>query len=85
MSKAAYRGIVKDGAVVLEEAADLPDGAEVLGMPIEEPRGSPGTVLAAIDAPPHIDPEDVDELMRFIEEGKRPVHYDNPLTRKRKS
>jgi hypothetical protein len=84
MDKTAYKGIVKSGTVVLEEAADLPDGAEVLVMPIGAPRGSSKAVLAAIDAPPHIKAEDVDEPIQLIEEGKRPVHYDNPMTRKRK-
>jgi hypothetical protein len=84
MGKTGYKGIVKGGTVVLEEAVDLPEGAEVLVTPVAPPKGSPRAVLAAIDAPPHIKPEDVDELMLLIEKGKRPIRYENPLTRKRK-
>lgn len=41
---------------------------------------------AGIDrsGPPHVKPGDVDELVRLIEEGKRPVRYESPLTRRRK-
>lgn len=69
---------------MLEEGTDLPDGAKVLVTPLKAENGSPQAVLAAMDAPPHVKPEDVDELMRLIKEGKRPVRYDNPLTRRRK-
>jgi len=52
----------------------------VLVTPLEEAKGSPQAVLAAALAPPHVKSEDVDELMRLIKEGKRPVRYDSPLT-----
>ena len=84
MSKPAYKGVVKGRTVVLEKVADLPEGAEVLVTPLEEEKGSPQELLAAIDAPPHVKPGDVDELMRLIEKGKRPIRYGNPLTRKRR-
>ena len=51
--------------------------------PVEAAKGSPQAVLAAIGAPPHVRPEDVDEMLRLIEKGKRPVRYENPLKRKR--
>lgn len=84
MSKPAYKGVVKGRNIMLEEGVDLPEGAKVLVTPLEAEEGSPQALLAAMDAPPHCKPEDVDELMRLINEGKRPVRYDNPLTRKRK-
>lgn len=84
MSKPAYKGVVKGRSVMLEEGTDLPDGAKVLVTPLKAENGSPQALLAAMDAPPHVKPEDVDELMRLIKEGKRPVRYDNPLTRRRK-
>lgn len=83
MGKAVYKGIVKGRTVVLRKADDLPEGAEVLVMPVGPPSGSPRAVLRAMDAPPQISPEDVDELMRLIGEGKRPVRYDSPLAAKR--
>ena len=64
--------------------AELPEGAEVLVTPLEAKKGSPPTLLAAINAPPHVNPKDVDKFMRLIEKGKRPVRYGNPLTPKRK-
>lgn len=84
MSKPAYKGVVKGRNIMLEEGVDLPEGAKVLVTPLEAEKGSPQALLAAMDAPPHCNHEDVDELMRLINEGKRPVRYNNPLTRKRK-
>ncbi len=79
MSKPAYQGIVKGRTIVLKEPADLPEGSEVLVSPIEAVKGSPQAVLAAINAPPQVDSKDVDEMMRLIERGRRPVRYENPL------
>lgn len=84
MNKTAYKGVVKGRTVVLKEAPDLPEGAEVLVTRLETLKGSPQAVLAAINAPPYIKPEDVDNLMQRIEEGKRPVRYESPFTGKRK-
>ena len=69
---------------MFDRAAELPEGAEVLVTELEAKKGSPQTVLAVVDAPPHVSPKDVDELMRLIEKGKLRVRYENPLTRKRK-
>lgn len=84
MAKSTYRGIVKGGTIVVEEAADLPEGTEVLVTSLDARRGSPQAVLRAMEDQPHVTPEDVDELMRLIQEGKRPVRYQNPFTPKRK-
>jgi hypothetical protein len=84
LSKPAYKGVVRGGNVVFDRPAALPEGAEVVVTEIEAKRGSPQTVLAVVDAPPHVDPKDVDTLMRLIEKGKRRIRYANPLTRKRK-
>ena len=84
LSKPAYKGVIKGRTVVLETVADLPDGAEVLVTPLEAEKGSPQAILAAMDAPPHVKPGDVDELMRLVEKGKRPIKYGDPLTRKRR-
>ena len=70
--------------MVFDRPAELPEGAEVLVTELEVKKGSPQTVLAVVDAPPHVDPKDVDTLMRLIKKGKRRVRYANPLTRKRK-
>jgi len=69
VSKPAYKGIVKGGTVVFDRPAELPEGAEVLVTELEAKAGSPQTVLAVVDAPPHVRPEDVDKLMRLIKKG----------------
>ncbi len=84
MTQPVYKGIVRGKAVMLQEPVDLPEGTEVIVTPLAAAQGSPQAVLAAMDAPPHVQPEDVEELRRLIEEGKRPVRFDNPLARKRK-
>jgi len=84
MTQPVYKGIVRGKAVMLQEPVDLPEGTEVIVTPLAAAQGSPQAVLVAMDAPPHVQPEDVEELRRLIEEGKRPVRFDNPLERKRK-
>lgn len=61
----------------------MPNGTEVLVMPLPGPPGSPQAVLDAMRAEPHLSKEDVDELDRAIQEGKRPVSYRNPLNKRR--
>lgn len=80
MSTTIYRGVVREGAVILEQPGGLPDGTEVQVTPIEARLGSPRAILEAVESPPYVDPEAVDELMRGIEEGRQPVNRDNPLT-----
>ena len=84
MTQAIYKGIVKGKAVMLEESANLPEGTKVVVTPLEAAKGSPLALLAAMDALPHVKPEDVEELRRLIQEGKRPVRFGNPLVRKHK-
>jgi hypothetical protein len=81
MSAASYKGIVKGNTVILEKEPELPDGTEVLVTPLEMIKGSPQAILAAAKASPRLKPGDVEELLQLIEEGKRPVRSDNPLTR----
>ncbi len=81
MSTITYRGIVKGNTIILEKEPKLPDGTEVLVTPMEFVKGSPQAILSAAKASPQLQPGDVEELLRLIEEGKRPVRYDNPLTR----
>jgi len=82
MAQATYKRTVRAGAVILDRDADLPDGTGVIVTPVEPVKGSREAVLAAVNAPPHLKPGDVAELLRLIEEGKRPVRHDNPLTRR---
>ncbi len=80
-----YKGIVKGNVIQLEEQVALPEGTEVevvvkkrqeAGEAAQgSPKGSPQALLAVFDTPPHCAPEDVDTLLRAIEEGKRPVRF----------
>jgi len=79
MVMTACKGVVKGKKVLLEEGAELPDGTEVVVSPIAMAKGSPAAVLAAMKAPPHLKPEDVDEFERLIKEGQRPVSYESPF------
>jgi hypothetical protein len=76
MSVITYQGTVRNGAVILEEGAALPDGTQVLVTPLGLVPGTPQAVLAAMRAEPHLRPEDVDEFERLIEEGERPLAPD---------
>jgi hypothetical protein len=78
MSNNNYRGVVRGGTVVLlEKSPTLTEGTEVLVTPIGQP-GTAAAVLAAVEAPPHVPPEWVDELEQMIAGGRRsPMR--NPL------
>ena len=81
MPDAVYRGTVRGKTVVLDDGVDLPDGTRVVMRPEDPRKGTPAAVLAAMMAPPHIEEGDTAELMRLIDEGKRPVDYSDPLDR----
>lgn len=83
MNQAVWRGIVKGRKVILDKEAKLPDGTAVLVTPLTAAKGSPEAVLAAMDAPPHPQPHDVEELRCLIEGGKRKIRFVNPLIHKR--
>jgi hypothetical protein len=78
-SNRTYRGVVRKGAVILGEDFDLPEGTPVEVRPELATRGTPGAILAAAKAPPHVDETAVDELMGKIAEGRRPVRFDSAL------
>jgi hypothetical protein len=68
----SYRGVVRGGTIVLlEKAATLPEGTEVRVTPVGKP-GTAAAVVAAVEAPPHVPPEWVDELEELIAAGRRP-------------
>ena len=75
------KGTVRNGKVVLKNASAFADGTEVVVSPLVP--GSPQAVLAAMAAPPHLDPKDVDEFERLLAARKRPLSRSNPLTGKR--
>lgn len=82
-NKTSYRGHVEDGGVVLHERTSLPDGTEVLVVPLDPAPGSPAAVLAAVKRLRGIKSEDVDDLMSFVKEGRHPANYRDPLRPRR--
>lgn len=72
-----YRGIAKGKTIELNESLPYRNGQEVAVSvePVAEqpPRGSPTAVREAMHKPPHLLPEDVEELEKAIERGKLAV------------
>ena len=78
MSNNSYGGVVCGGTVILlEKSPTLHESTEVLVTPVEQ-TGTAAAVLAAVEAPPHVPPEWVDELEQLIVGGRRPPMR-NPL------
>ncbi|HEX3149890.1 MAG TPA: hypothetical protein VHR66_17570 [Gemmataceae bacterium] len=72
MSIDTFRGIVRGSNIVLlEKGPSLREGTEVLITPIHPP-GSAAAIIAAIESPPHVPSEWVDELELLIAGGARP-------------
>ena len=72
------RSVTATRGVVFEEGASLPEGTPVR-ITVESGRGSPQAVLEAMGQPPHVSEEDVAELVKELERGKRPIQFDSPL------
>lgn len=80
MTSGTYRGVVRDGMIVLREAeAPIAEGTEVLVTPVAGPPGSPAAVLAAVEASPRVPAEWVDELEQLIAQGQRPPARPDPF------
>lgn len=72
-----YRGIVKGKTIQLEEPLPYSEG-QLVSVSIEPLRpevqpGSPVAVLKVMRDLPHLNPKDVDELEKAIEQGRLPV------------
>jgi len=86
MAQMTYRATVRGGVIELDDEVALADGAEVEVVVKEEPehgltpqgcrKGSPQAILAALAVAPRCTPEDVDALMKAIEEGKQPSRFE---------
>jgi hypothetical protein len=75
-----YTGIAKSKVIELDDALPYPEGqpVNVSVEPADDalPLGSPASILRAMSEPPHLDPEDVDELLRVIKEGRLRTRYE---------
>ena len=72
-----YKGVAKGKIIELEEPLPYSEGQPV-SVSIEPLRGdyqagSPAAILKAMRDLPRLNPEDVDELERVIEQGRLPV------------
>jgi hypothetical protein len=79
----SLRGRVLNGVVVLQSPDSLPEGTLVQVTPLaSSPKASNSlTVIAAMEAEPHLSLEDIDELKRAIASGKRPAPPIDPFPR----
>jgi hypothetical protein len=73
------RGRIKNGVVILDPGPSLPDGTLVQVTPLSLEAGNPLAVIAAMEAEPHLSPEDVAELERAIGAGRRPAAELDPF------
>jgi hypothetical protein len=81
-----YRGVVRGGQVVLLDRNTLPpDGTEVLVTVVDSVPGTVTAVLAAVEAPPHVPGEWVDELELLIAAGQRPPARNDPFAEDREN
>ncbi len=80
MANVSYRGVVRGGMVLLEKAAPLTEGTEVLVTPVERAPGSAAAILAAVEASPQVPDAWVDELEQLIAQGRRPPARPDPFT-----
>ena len=72
-------GRVKNGVVVLQNGAILPEGTLVQVSPVSYEARNPLAVIAAMEAEPHLSAEDIAELRRAIAAGKRPAAAIDPF------
>jgi len=78
-----YKGLAKGKVIELQEPLPYPEGqpinVSVEPAPNDLPSNSPQRIRQAMDEPPHLEPEDVDALEQLIQDGKLPVHQENPF------
>jgi hypothetical protein len=68
-------GIVK----TIKKGLGIEEGTSSI-IPFES-RGTPGEILKIINATPHLDIQDTDELRRLIKEGKQAARFEDPFSR----
>jgi hypothetical protein len=74
-----HKGVLDEHAIVLEEDASILNGSDAQVSSMASEPGSPATILAAMKSPPHLSEEDVAELERATEVGRRPLARLEPL------
>jgi hypothetical protein len=73
MNQQSFRGVMKgQSLVILETPVPLPDGTPVQVTSVASEVRSAAAVLAAMDAEPHLSPDDVAELEEAIASRRRP-------------
>ncbi len=80
MANGTYRGVVRDGAVVmLDEPGSLAEGTSVLIIPVPAKPGTGAALIESLASVPPVPKEWVDELERLISEGERPPTTEDPF------
>jgi hypothetical protein len=72
-------GRVENGVVVLHNGPALPEGTLVEVTPLPYQAGDPLALIVAMEAEPHLSPEDVAEFERALAAGKRPAAAIDPF------
>jgi hypothetical protein len=75
----SLRGHVRNGVVVLNNGPPPPEGTVVEVTPVADARGNSLAVIAAMEAEPHLSPDDMAELERAIAAGRRPAAAIDPF------
>ena len=71
MNNSSYRGVVVGKTIVLMgDVSPLPEGSEVIVLPVSS-AGNSVEIMAAVDAPPHLTQDDIDEFELAIAQGRR--------------
>jgi len=78
-----YKGIVKGSWIKMKDKVFLPEGTEV-EIVVEEPlasfrKGSPSSILRAIQSAPPLKKEEIEDLRQAISKGKTAVDWSSPL------
>lgn len=81
-AQVTFKGVVKGGAVVLDDGVALPDGTQVVVTVEPSGAGSPLGLLTVMAQAPRLAEEDVAALVQEIERGKRPIQCGSPLDRR---
>jgi hypothetical protein len=81
-----YRGIVKGKVIEFDQTLPFREGQSVsvsVAVSGENGQSVAARIIEAMRTPPHLDPRDVDEMERAIEEGSVPVRdagiFDNEI------
>jgi len=71
MATASYRGVVRSGVVLLDDAAFLTEGTEATVTPAANSLRNGPAIVAALATGPVVPEQWIEELESLIEQGRR--------------